>query len=85
MLSATAVAISAAARRETKKERADATGGNGTSTSIPDVPSTGRSGRVLQCCGKGYVWQLIVLDTGRNRLGKDGLDAMGEGLWMEQG
>lgn len=55
------------------------------SESVPRVPSAGRSGRALQCCGKGYVWQLIVLDTDGNRLGKEGLDATGEGLWMVHG
>ena len=48
-----------------------------TSASIPDVSSTGRSGRALQCCRKMYVWQLIMLYTDGNRLGKGGLGVMG--------
>lgn len=84
-----AAAISAAAWRERLKKRGQMPLGKWhliASASVPRVPSAGRSGRALQCCGKGYVWQLIVLDTDGNRLGKDGLDALGRDCgWCRDG
>lgn len=68
--------------RETEKDRADATRGSAlrASASIPCISCVLRNGKALRHCGREYVWQLTVLDTDGSRLGKDGLDAMGESM-----
>lgn len=54
------------------------------SAGIPCISCVLRNGKALRHCGREYVWQLTVLDTDGSRLGKDGLDAMGESMHVRK-